>query len=495
MGLQIEKNNILEKYLNLFKGCQVFLESVKKLGLLIAKSFQSIMIISLLFEENPEGCIKFSLMSFASNQNQAISSVEQLKIESFYRSFGTSLFISQSCASLYTVQNSKIWPNSKNQANRISIATTHSINLNYQDYSNDEISHDILKDLMNDRHQNYVPVYHRGVPLWLFNSGKNPHRPVRQLKFTLAEKGTGFILWQDRIDANSEFNLYLTKKHDSSVYNVSSYFDNLSLINEIKREQIESMLVAFKASDKKTTVFMRFDLNPETIKFYEFYKRLIKNVAIDTKMRTKSLPVGYNNSSSLNRIKRSQQAKNNVNFYNYDYNLLEGASSTIRNKSKRQSCQIVSEPKERVRPKRISKNDISNPCNYKHVISLKASDKNSYYTLSKLLPSSSSRSSCSSKFGESKSESAKSCSVSSSATSSAMSSPISPSINCMSSEYLIQESSRSSLNPDVLNDQSSSSLSDSSLSTILPPFIGVSNGTKFFEMNSYNYKISRQRTY
>lgn len=435
-------------------------------------------------------------MSFASYQNKAISSLEQLKIESFYRSYGTSLFISQSCASLYTVQNSKIWPEikNKNQINRISIATTHSINLHYQGVSSDEISHEILKDLMNERHQNYVPVYHRGVPLWLFNSGKNPNRPIRQLKFTLAEKGTGFILWQDRIDSNSEFNLYLTKKNDSTVYNASSYFDNLSLISEIKKEQIESMLVAFKASDKKTTVFMKFDLNTEAIKFYEFYKRLIKNVVIDPKLRTKSLPVGYSNANSFNRIKKNQQARNNINFYNYDYNLLESNPSTIRNRSKRQSCQIVSEPKERSKTKRISKNDISNPCNYKHIISLKASDKNSFYTLSKLMPDSSSRTCCLSKFDEVKLESPKNYSISSSATSSTMSSPMTPSINCMSNEYLIQESSRSSLNPDALNDRSSSSLSNSSLSAILPPFIGVSNGTKFFELNSYNHKISRQRT-
>lgn len=433
-------------------------------------------------------------MSFLSSQSKPISSLEQLKIESFYRSYGTSLFISQSCASLYTVQNNKIWPLGKNQTNRISIATTHSINFNSQGYSNDEISHEILKDLMHDRHQNYVPVYHRGVPLWLFNSGKNPNRPIRQLKFTLAEKGTGFILWQDRIDSNSEFNLYLTKKNDSTVYNVSSYFDNLSLINEIKKEQIETMLVAFKASDKKTTVFMKFDLNPETIKFYEFYKRLIKNVLIDTKLRTKSLPVGCNTSNSYNRIKRNQQARNSIRFYNYDYNIIENGSNTLKNKSKRQSCQIISETKEKQKTKRISKNDISNPCNFKHIISLKASEKNSYYTLSKLLPASLSRSSCLSKLSENKSESPKIYSVSSSATSSAISSPTAPSMNFMSSEFLIQESSRSSLNPETLNDRSSSSLSNSSLSAILPSFINVSNGTKFFEISSYNHKISKQRT-
>lgn len=157
---------------------------------------------------------RLSSMSFVSVDLKPISSQEQLKIESFYRSFGTSLFIAQTCASLFTIANSKINSQIEQEnQNRISIATTTSIkfaaepSLNYS-----EISQDILRDIMQNKHQNYASVYHRGVPLWLFNSGKNPRRPVRQLKFTLAEKGTGFILWQDRIDAHSDFNLYLMKK-------------------------------------------------------------------------------------------------------------------------------------------------------------------------------------------------------------------------------------------------------------------------------------------
>ena len=59
---------------------------------------------------------------------------------------------------------------------------------------------------MNNEYQSHASVCHRGIPLWLLNSGKNPCRPHRQLKFTLAEYGTGFILWQV---ANLVFGFFL----------------------------------------------------------------------------------------------------------------------------------------------------------------------------------------------------------------------------------------------------------------------------------------------
>ncbi|CAF0709627.1 unnamed protein product [Brachionus calyciflorus] len=472
-----ELNDLKQKFMSLLGDSNKPVQELKNHNIQSSRDFCCVV------DNQPN---RLSSMSFVALDNKPISSTEQLKIESFYRSFGTSLFISQSCASLYTVQNSKIRPQTNNETNiRISIATTHSIQFN-SNYSstNSEINHEILKDIMNNRHQSYVPIYHRGVPLWLLNSGKNPHRPIRQLKFTLAEKGTGFILWQDRIDSNSDFNLYLMKKNDNSIHNVSSYFDSLNLINEIKHEQIESMIMTFKASDKKTTVFMKFDLNTETIKFYEFYKRLIKNVVIDTKQRTKSLPVGVGNANSSTKLKRNSQNRN-VSFYNYDYNLLDSGSSPNKSKYKRQSCQIVPE-NEKIKFKRITKNDISNPCNYKHIISLKLSDKNLHYTLSKLLPNTiDSNISSPSSIGN-KSIISPCYSVCSSSP------PITP---LMANEFSIQQSSRSSFNQDTSNDQSTSSLSNSSLSTILPPpLLGVSNSSKFFELNSYNHKISKQRT-
>lgn len=153
----------------------------------------------------PNKLKKLSSMSFVPVLMQPISAEEQLKIESFYRSFGTSIYTSNAYACLYTMVNSKT--NAKNNFEQISIpknrasiaVSTGNTSTILNKTSSLDIDHGILKDFMNNRYQNHVSVYHRGVPLWLFNSGSNPRRPNRQLKFTLAEKGTGFILWQVNI--------------------------------------------------------------------------------------------------------------------------------------------------------------------------------------------------------------------------------------------------------------------------------------------------------
>ena len=92
-----------------------------------------------------------------------------------------------------------------------------------------EIKAEIVQDFMDNKYQSHVSVYHRGVPLWLFNSGANPRRPCKQLKFTLAEKGTGFILWQDRIDACSDFKLFARRKSDQKIVNYSSHRQKLQI--------------------------------------------------------------------------------------------------------------------------------------------------------------------------------------------------------------------------------------------------------------------------
>ncbi len=354
-------------------------------------------------------------MSFLPAELLPISSEEQLKIESFYKSFGTSLYTANTAACLYTMTNLKVdslntfvspSTSSLSSMNRASIAlstgNTSTIvkNLNKPIINNHrlpEINHSILKDFMLNRYQNHVSVYHRGVPLWLFNSGKNPRRPNQQLKFTLAEKGTGFILWQDRIDTNSDYRIYGMRKSDKKIINFNAYCsaklinDNDSNLRENKfhkvNELFTAMLITFRASDRKTTVFVKFDLNNEAASFYEYYLNINQVKQIEMKQRTKSLPAGIGiqivnkgfagqiNSGGdknvvtkrmtlkMNEQKRQQYLKNRQSYYNNIANNNNG-----------------------IKYRRISKNDISNPCDLKHIININHSDRDSYYTLSKLLP-------------------------------------------------------------------------------------------------------------
>jgi len=262
-------------------------------------------------------------VSFVPTVMQPISAEEQLKIASFYRSFGTSLYTANTAACLYTIVNLKPNTNKNFQhessapMNRASIAFS---NGNTSKISNKmvnmDIDHDILRDFMNNKYQSHVSVYHRGIPLWLFNSGSNPRRPHRQLKFTLAEKGTGFILWQvmylgfyvffslfnidlnylkDRIDSCSEFKIYGLCKNDLKIINFTTYLEKRDYaLNELNYETVNemfaSMIITFKASDRKTTVFVKFDLNNETALFYDYFIHVNRIRINEFKERTKSLP-------------------------------------------------------------------------------------------------------------------------------------------------------------------------------------------------------------
>lgn len=247
---------------------------------------------------------------------QPISATEKHKIESFYSSFGTTIYTSGTCACLYTMTNLKVPSITSNHdlshrmikpsnANRASMA----IGPTNIPVKNSEtlfdIDHEILTDFMNNKYQNHVSVYHRGVPLWLFNSGSNPRRPSKQVKFTLAEKGTGFILWQDRIDACSDFKVYGQRKSDNKIVNYANYCDKFEvtrspLVDSVRArkeqslEHFSAMLVTFRASDKKTTVFVKFDMNIEAIKFHEHFASINKTLSQEVKQRTKSLPAGVN---------------------------------------------------------------------------------------------------------------------------------------------------------------------------------------------------------
>ncbi len=183
-------------------------------------------------EEKPTA---INTASLTNTTLRAISPCEKQKIESFYSSYGTSLFTSSACACLYTMTTLKLDPAKRNNneletshrmikssnSNRASIAiTTRHRN---QSSKTSEIDQEIIKDFITNKYQNHVSVYHRGVPLWLVNSGKNPRRPLKQIKFTLAEKGTGFILWQDRIDRCSDFRVYAQRKSDQSIINYAAF--------------------------------------------------------------------------------------------------------------------------------------------------------------------------------------------------------------------------------------------------------------------------------
>lgn len=288
-------------------------------------------------------------------QYKPISIQDQLKIESFYQSFGTTVNTSRCLACLYTMPNSKAYKPVSDET----LNTTTTVKRNRQ-----EIDHDILNDFLHNRQKSYVSVYHRGVPLWLFNSGKNPRRPNKQLKFTLAEKGTGFILWQDRIDSHSNFRIYGLSKLNNQMISLSEYFDELDGSLQMTNQKLDSVLITFKASDKKTTVFLKFDLSIESLKFYEYYKQVSQNQPMGggkssgqtlIKEKTKSLPAGLGNVTSQRKYAKQYLAK---------------SASTSTG----------------LRCRKITKKEISPPCNLKHIINITSQDRDVYYTLSKLLP-------------------------------------------------------------------------------------------------------------
>jgi hypothetical protein len=278
-----------------------------------------------------------------SASSQSISSEDYVKIESFYKSFGTQLHVTNNFASLYTMTLNDTTTDSK--------ATLESI-INLFMLNDDSV---LLK-------QNWT-VCHRGVPLWLFNTGVNPRRPYRQLKFTLAEKGTGFILWQDRIDLRSDFKIFRKRKVDANNTQQSSLYSlyQENLLDSSSQTTASNLIITFKASDRKTLVFVKFDIYQEVLKFFSYYLRVHNRLCDEIRQRTKSLPVGVGN-----EIMGKNLAKKTLK------------NGTVDKQNVSNICII--------KYKRISKNDISLPSNTKHLINIKLNERYLYYTLSKLLP-------------------------------------------------------------------------------------------------------------
>ena len=359
---------------------------------------------------------------------EPMTSDELLKIESFYRSYGTALNIGGSCACLYTMNNTKTCTTPSylvkndlkthhhhhNPKRSSFISSKHIQNSSTSSVISKEIDTNILMDFMESKHQKHVSVYHRGVPLWLFNSGVNPRRPTRQLKFTLAERGTGFILWQDRIDAQSDLKIYSITKADSKLINYSTYLEKIHELSALSPQDMaskieksldlfSSMLITFRASDKKTTVFIKFDTNAETAKFYDYYLQVIKRISVDIKQKTKSLPVGIT-SSHLNQFNKNMRKSQHLNLQNesqvsnefyFNYSKEQQSNETTvklgkissRNSPKRRSFYLSNTPPSSSKGKKaISKSEISAPANPKHIINIKLFDRPIYYTLSKLIP-------------------------------------------------------------------------------------------------------------
>ncbi len=106
-----------------------------------------------------------------------------------------------------------------------------------------------------------------------------------------------------------------------------------------------SPFVSFKASDRRTTVFLKLSVRSEFPGFVDYFKKIHRKISDETKQRTKSLPT---------RIP-DQEAQ--LKLFSVD----------------------------EIKRRRISKRDISKPFNFTHSISVKPSDKPKFYTLSKLL--------------------------------------------------------------------------------------------------------------
>jgi hypothetical protein len=236
-------------------------------------------------------------------------------------------------------------------------------NNNYLSQYN-EVDNETLKDFLTNKQNDNddIKAYHRGIPLWLFNAS-NPRRSTRQLKFTLAERGTGFILWQDRIDAKSQIRLYAMQAKNNEIINYLNYKKEN---NQHQRAAFSSFLITFKASDRRTTVFIRFDLESEVEEFFNYYIKMESIVVNDSISnmnsinKTKSLPTGMMGLHSQRIFNKSSTLKiHQINALSFE--------TTKKNK-------------------RINKNDISSPLTIQHIINIKSSDKSSFYTFNKLLP-------------------------------------------------------------------------------------------------------------
>ncbi|CAF0795087.1 unnamed protein product [Didymodactylos carnosus] len=165
--------------------------------------------------------------------------------------------------------------------------------------------------------------FQRGLPVWLFNTGINPKR-LKCLSIVLAEKGSGFPIWQDIITNKSDIK-YARDQH-----------------------------ITFRLSDQKTLAVLRFTNFQQSKEFFNYYVQL-KN---DRRHVNLFQSTGKLSSSSVET-----------------YQIRSG--NNLKNRSA--SCGAVLN-------KRVSKSSISNPCCFQHITQIQLADRQLLTTLSRCLP-------------------------------------------------------------------------------------------------------------
>jgi hypothetical protein len=113
--------------------------------------------------------------------------------------------------------------------------------------------------------------FQHGSPVWLLNSGTNPKRQSR-LSLIIAEYGSGFPIWQDIINGQSDV------------------------------KQAREQHITFRLSDKVTLAVLRFDNLIASKEFFSYY------ISIRNDQRYKHLfSNGHNRSSSCGSILRNKR--------------------------------------------------------------------------------------------------------------------------------------------------------------------------------------------
>jgi hypothetical protein len=172
-----------------------------------------------------------------------VSADDILKVESSYRSIGTQVYVARCLCELYITT-----------ADRLAK----------------------LEDWI---------LFQQGLPVWLLNSGTNPKRPSR-LSLLIAEFGSGFPIWEDRITGSSDV------------------------------KQAREQHITFRLSDQITLAVLRFHDLSASKEFFAFYLS-IRNDHRYQAMLSHRKTHGNNRSSSCGSIltrHRKSKYRIRVNF-------------------------------------------------------------------------------------------------------------------------------------------------------------------------------------
>ena len=153
---------------------------------------------SLIYDNNLRSRSQTPHPSLHSSSRTVLTANDILKVESSYRSIGTQVFACRSLCELYITTAERLAK---------------------------------LEDWM---------LFHQGLPVWLLNSGINAKRPSR-LSLILAEHGSGFPIWQDTIDGQSDV------------------------------KQARAQHITFRLSDRNTLAVLRFHDLAASKEFFSYY--------------------------------------------------------------------------------------------------------------------------------------------------------------------------------------------------------------------------------